>query len=175
MRLLALSLLLAIAALAGCDSGGGGEPEPAPRPARAITSAELTQHLAALEKIADEHDGNRAAGTSGYDASADYVAARLRDAGWRVRFDEVTFPYFNLRRASVTVGGRTLRRERDFSVLTYSGFGSVSSHIRRQGNGCAPGEFDRLPADEIPVVRRGNCYFRTKAANAQRAGADRGR
>ena len=171
VRLLALLLVLAIAALAGCDSGGGCEPEPAPRPSPAITSAELTQHLTTLQKIADEHGGNRAAGTSGYNASADYVAARLRDAGWRVRFDEVTFPYFKLRRASVTAGGRALRRERNFQVLTYSGSGSASSHIRRLGNGCAPGEFDSLPADEIPVVSRGSCFFRTKAANAQRSGA----
>jgi hypothetical protein len=171
VRLLALSLLVAIAALAGCDSGGGGEPEPAPRPSPAITSAELTEHLAALQKIADEHGGNRAAGTSGYDASADYVATRLRDAGWRVRFDKVTFPYFKLRRASMTVGSSALRQERDFQVLTYSGSGSASSHIRRLGNGCAPEEFDRLPADEIPLVSRGNCFFRTKAEHAQRAGA----
>jgi hypothetical protein len=166
-----LGLLIAALLLAGCDSGGESQPEPVPRPSPAITRAELTEHLAALQRIADENGGNRAAGTPGYDASADYVAARLRDAGWRVRLERVTFPYFDLRRASVTVGGRRLRRVRDFQVLTYSGSGSASSQVRRLGNGCAPEEFEALPADEIPVVERGNCFFRTKAANAMRAGA----
>ena len=85
MRLPLLSSLLAVALLAACNSGDGGdEPEPKPRPSPAITRAELNDHLEALQRIADESDGNRSAGTPGYDASVDYVAARLRDAGWKV-------------------------------------------------------------------------------------------
>lgn len=166
-----LALLIAAILPAGCDSGGDGRPEPAPRPSPAITRAELTDHLAALQRIADDNGGNRAAGTRGYDASVAYVAARLRDAGWRVRLQRVGFPRFDLRRASVSIGGRRLRRGRDFRVLIYSGSGSVSSRIRRLGNGCAAEEFEALPADEIPVVSRGICFFRRKAANAERAGA----
>jgi hypothetical protein len=166
-----LVFLTAAILLAGCDSGGERPPAPTPRPDPAITRAELTEHLAALQRIADEHDGNRAAGTPGYDASADYVAARLRDAGWRVRLERVTFPHFRVRQAAVAVGGRRLRRGRDFEVLTYSGSGSVSSRMRRLGSGCEPEGFEGLPADEIPVVSRGSCFFRTKAANAVRAGA----
>jgi hypothetical protein len=131
----------------------------------------VEQHLAALQRIADHNGGTRAAGTPGYDASADYVATRLRDAGWRVRLEQLSFPYFALGSASVTVRGRRLRRERDFQVLAYSGSGSVSSGIRRLGNGCSAEQFERLPADEIPVVSRGACFFRLKAANAARAGA----
>jgi len=40
------------------------------------------KHLQALQKIADEHGGNRASGTSGYDASVDYVVGVLRRAGF---------------------------------------------------------------------------------------------
>jgi hypothetical protein len=166
-----LALLIAAVLLTGCDMDGGDEPEPRPRPSPAITRAELTDHLAALQRIADDNGGNRAAGTPGYDASADYVAARLREAGWRVRLQRVSFPFFELARASVAVGVRRLREGRDFQVLTYSGSGSASSRIRRLGNGCTAAEFDRLPADEIPVVGRGTCFFRVKATNAARAGA----
>ena len=166
-----LPLLVAAASLAGCDPGGGSDAEPTPEPSPAITRAELHDHLVALQRIADANGGTRAAGTRGYDASVDYVAARLRDAGWRVRLQRLRFPYFDLGRASVTVGGRRLRRARDFRVLTYSGSGSVSSRTRRLGNGCAAEEFQGLPADEIPVVSRGSCLFRTKAANATQAGA----
>ena len=42
----------------------------------------VAAHLKALQKIADEHGGNRAAGTSGYDASVDYVVGVLRGAGF---------------------------------------------------------------------------------------------
>jgi hypothetical protein len=168
---LALVLLSAAALLTGCDSGGSSEPEPKPRPSPAITRAELADHLAALQRIADDNGGTRAAGTPGYGASARYVAGRLRDAGWRVRLDPVAFPYFKLGRASVTIGARRLRQGRDFRVLTYSGSGSASSRMRRLGNGCTAEEFERLPADEIPVVRRGICFFRVKALNAERAGA----
>jgi Zn-dependent M28 family amino/carboxypeptidase len=167
----ALALLVAAILLAGCDSGSESEPKPHPPPDPAITRAELTAHLAALQRIADDNRGNRAAGTPGYDASADYVAARLRDAGWRVRLERVTFPYFRVRRAAVAVGGRRLRRGRDFQALTYSGSGTVSSGMRRAGTGCAAGDFERLPATEIPVVSRGSCFFRTKAANAVASGA----
>ena len=49
-----------------------------------VSDARAMKHLQALQKIADEHGGNRAAGTSGYDASVDYVAGVLRGAGFKV-------------------------------------------------------------------------------------------
>jgi Iap family predicted aminopeptidase len=166
-----LPLLLAAVLLAACDSGGEREPEPAPPPPKAITRAELEEHLTALQRIADEHGGTRAAGTAGDRASVDYVAGRLRAARWRVQLQEVRFPYFELRRASVAVGGRRLQRGRDFQVLTYSGSGRATGRVRRLRSGCAAEEFEGLAADEIPVVGRAICFFRMKAANAARAGA----
>jgi aminopeptidase S len=49
-----------------------------------VDEAGAMQHLQALQKIADEHGGNRAAGTSGYDASVDYVVGVLRRIGFEV-------------------------------------------------------------------------------------------
>ena len=45
-----------------------------------VTLEGVLEHEEALQEIADENDGNRASGTSGYDASVDYVerAARAR-------------------------------------------------------------------------------------------------
>ena len=48
-----------------------------------VSGARAVKHLQALQKIADEHDGNRAAGTSGYDASVKYVVDVLRKAGFK--------------------------------------------------------------------------------------------
>jgi aminopeptidase S len=48
-----------------------------------VSEATALKHLQALQKIADEHGGNRATGTPGYDASVEYVVDVLRDAGFR--------------------------------------------------------------------------------------------
>ena len=48
----------------------------------------MMAHLTKLQEIADAHDGNRALGTAGYDASVDYVAKALRDKGFDVQTPE---------------------------------------------------------------------------------------
>jgi aminopeptidase Y len=166
-----LPLLLAAAVLAGCDSGGESQPEPAPPPPPEITRAELGEHLGALQEIADRHAGTRAAGTAGDRASVDYVAERLRAARWRVELQPVRVPYFELKRATMSVAGRTLRRARDFQVLSYSGSGRASGRLHQLLSGCSAEEFEDLSPRDVPLVSRGKCFFRVKALNAQRAGA----
>src|SRR5882762_1672836 len=46
------------------------------------------RHLQALQDIAAANGGNRAAGTAGYDRSAQYVSEQLAKAGYQVRFEE---------------------------------------------------------------------------------------
>jgi len=171
MRRVAPWLFVVLAALAGCHSGGGDKPQTGRRPSPAITRTELGEHLAALQRIADENGGNRSAGTPGYDASADYVAARLAAAGWRVTRLDVPFTYFRLNDASMSIGGRSLTRAKDFQVLSYSGSGEASGRVRPAGFGCAAADFAGLGSGDIPLVERSQCFFRVKARNAERAGA----
>jgi Zn-dependent M28 family amino/carboxypeptidase len=168
----ALLLLLVAALLAGCDSGEEAQPAP-PRelPPAAITRAELTEHLTALQRIADRNGGTRAAGTPGGDASADYVAERLGEAGWRVERQLVRFPFFELNEAELSVAGRGPRRASDFQVLSYSGAGRALGPLRRAGQGCEADELAGLAEGDVPLVDRGTCFFRVKAMNAQRQGA----
>lgn len=49
-----------------------------------VSDAGALMRLQALQKIADENGGNRAAGTPGYEASVEYVAGVLRGAGFEV-------------------------------------------------------------------------------------------
>ena len=49
-----------------------------------VSDARALRHLEALQKIADRHGGNRATGTTGYDASVEYVAGVLRETGFKV-------------------------------------------------------------------------------------------
>jgi hypothetical protein len=98
------TLLLAVAT--GCDSGDDGAaapPSQGPAQEPPVRPATLIDHLRALQRIADENGGNRSAGTGGDRASVDYVVARLRGAGWNVRTQDVSFPFYRERSAQVTV------------------------------------------------------------------------
>jgi hypothetical protein len=164
--------VLAMLALGGClggddDGGRSGSPRPSP----AITRPELRDGLSALQRIADRNGGTRAAGTPGYDQSADYVAARMKAAGWTVARQPVPFTYWRLRDASLIVAGRELVREDDFQVYSYSGSGTVRGRLETSGLGCAAADFDGLDPGEIPLAGRGECFTRVKARNAERAGA----
>jgi aminopeptidase S len=85
----------AVLVVAGC--GGGPSSRQAPRPTAAPSYAPLVPqlagevsadgalvHLQALQQAADQHGGNRASGTPGYDASVDHVVGVLRGAGFDV-------------------------------------------------------------------------------------------
>jgi Zn-dependent M28 family amino/carboxypeptidase len=179
LRALAAGLAtLLLAAASGCDSDDdGATEEPAQAPATGtaqepqLPSATLTDHLRALQRIADENGGNRAAGTSGDRASVAYVVERLRGAGWNVRTEEVGFPFYRLRSARLTVDGRELRRGEDFRPFVYSGSGRVAGRARGIDNGCESSDFSELGRGDIALAERGDCFFRVKAQNAQRAGA----
>jgi len=49
-----------------------------------VTLEGVRQHQAALQEIADANGGTRVSATPGYDRSVDYVAGKLRDAGYVV-------------------------------------------------------------------------------------------
>src|SRR5690606_23794199 len=55
---------------------------------KCVTLKGVMEHERAFQRIADRHDGTRSAGTSGYDASAAYVKARMKRAGYRVTVQE---------------------------------------------------------------------------------------
>lgn len=64
-----------------------------------VPRSDIMPHLTALQRIADEHGGNRAHGTSGYTASVRYVRDVLDDAGFRTRlqtFEQAGRPGYNL-------------------------------------------------------------------------------
>ncbi|CAM3376623.1 M20/M25/M40 family metallo-hydrolase [Stackebrandtia soli] len=87
MSILIRSTVAVAAITALAVSAGSDIVRPPSNPTHASSNVSLTEmkhHLESFEDIAEEHDGNRAAGTGGYDASVDYVADRLSDAGFDV-------------------------------------------------------------------------------------------
>jgi Iap family predicted aminopeptidase len=167
-------LLLALAglalALAGCGGGHHGAGTPAQRPAATPPPAgDPMTHVRALARIADAHDGTRAAGTAGDAATADYIAARLRAAGLSVRRQRfrVTVSVV-LGTPVVEAGGKRL----DAVPMQFTGSGHVRGRLRKvAGLGCRAADYRSLRRGEIALVRRGRCYFRVKVLLAQRAGA----
>jgi predicted outer membrane protein len=73
-----------------------------------VTIDAMMSNVSKLQAIADANDGNRAVGTSGYGASADYVADALRSKGFDVHMPEfeLRFPFADA--PVVTVRGSTV-------------------------------------------------------------------
>ena len=146
------------------------------------------RHLQALQEVANANGNNRAAGSSGYDRSADYVAARLRDAGYAVRFEEFDFPFFEEREPPVLQSGGPdgpLERAAGSSLRTLGNSGSadVTAPLRAVNlqladgappastSGCHADDFKTFDRGGIALLRRGTCPFQVKVDNAVAAGA----
>ena len=82
----------------------------------AVTADAIMDHLAELQKIADNNGGSRASGTPGYDASVDYIEDLLVAAGYEVTRQDFLF--------------------NSFRTLSPSVFERVSPDPRRLPGGC---------------------------------------
>lgn len=143
-----------------------------------VTLDGVREHQAALQEIADANGGTRLSGTSGYDASVDYVVEVLTAAGYNVTLDG--FPF-------VFVAPPTLQQTAPIAAtyltgaFTGTGYGSVSAGVtavdinltlpRANTSGCEAGDFAGFPAGNIALIQRGTCTFADKALNAEAAGA----
>ena len=145
-----------------------------------VTVDGVLEHEKALQAIADAHDGNRASGTDGYEASVDYVRQRLEAAGYEVEIQAFDFPFFELRTSSfsrVAPTPATYQEGTDYAPMTYTGAGVVDDGVvtpvdLESGNsGCEAADFAGFAAGTVALVKRGACAFAVKAANAEAAGA----
>jgi Zn-dependent M28 family amino/carboxypeptidase len=180
---IAFVLACSLAAVSG--SSGVTVAEAQSRESR-VQLAGIMEHLSAFQRIANRNGGNRFAGTKGYDASAAYVAARMRSAGYRVRRQRFSFAYVRDRsRPDLRVqgSGRVFRAGRDHATLDYSGSGRVEGPVvavdlivpspspNASTSGCEASDFAAFPRGGVALVQRGACTFRAKVANAAAAGA----
>lgn len=140
-------------------------------------------HLEAFQDIADANDGNRAANTSGYEESVEYVAETLEAAGWNVTIDE--FDYL--------LPIPTIQQLTPQDVAHPAGYfseGSAEGEVTGTvipvdlvlalprdpvTSGCEASDFaglDFTGDQDIALIQRGTCEFGVKARNAQDAGAE---
>jgi Zn-dependent M28 family amino/carboxypeptidase len=152
----------------------------------AVTVDGVKRHLDALQAIATQAGGNRFAGTSGHAASAQYVADRLRAAGYSPTFQEFEYDAFFERTPAVlqqvSPSATTYVNGVDFRVLTYTGSGDVTAPLAAptgDSRGCYAADYAGFAAGSIALVQRGtpagfpggSCTFRIKLDNARAAGA----
>jgi Zn-dependent M28 family amino/carboxypeptidase len=161
-----------------------------------VTLSGVREHQAALQDIADDNGGIRAAGTSGYDASVAYVAQQMTAAGYNVTIDEFPFVYVPVPLLQqLTPTSATYESE----VFTGTGYGEVTAAVtpidinlvppRATTSGCdgqyteafvgapivphpdGPDDFAGFMAGDIALIQRGGCSFALKVTNAQAASA----
>ncbi|ASR04055.1 Aminopeptidase S [Gordonia rubripertincta] len=138
--------------------------------ADAVTLDRVMGHVRAFQQIADNHDGTRASGTPGYDASVDYVAGQLREAGFDVTTPEFGYKRFDLGPVKFSADGRDVKGH----VLEYS-VGTrepvTAKPVTVAATGCAPADFPPEVRGSFAVITRGTCTFTDKARHAESAGA----
>ncbi|WP_460356193.1 M20/M25/M40 family metallo-hydrolase [Mycobacterium sp. ZZG] len=155
-----------------------GSPPPAPQLgpelADKVTIDGVYRHLVEFQNIADAHDGNRADGTPGYQASVDYVAQLLRDNGF-----DVQTPEFERLSGSkggspaLTVAGRDFRVDQASLLITTVPGGLKAPTLRpRRPAGCAAADYgDVSVAKAIAVVDDSGCSVVDKHRVALQEGA----
>jgi hypothetical protein len=138
----------------------------------------IAGHLDVFQQIADANGGIRAAGTPGYDASADYVAQVMTDLGYQVERHSFDFPFFNeAEPVEVGFGDIGWTSPEWFHAALYLGSGDVEGVLRLVGasgltNGCEASDWNDFAAGSVAMVYGGGgCYTRLKVELAQEAGA----
>ena len=189
IRMIGLSIALVAAqpsGIAGVETIVGNSSAVGLRDGAAGEGAFL--HLRALQDIASRNGGNRAAGTAGYDRSAEYVAEKLKGAGYAVRFEEFDFPFFEERAPPILVlstpdGQPVSAPATAVRTLTNYGTGTVIARLRAvrldldtgppraSTSGCEAGDLNGFERGSVALMRRGTCTFQTKVENAVAAGA----
>jgi Zn-dependent M28 family amino/carboxypeptidase len=172
-----------MAALAGCSREAQAPQPVAELPEATLFAAMIGQristdammnHLRKLQDIADANDGNRAAGTPGYEASVDYIAGALRDKGFEVQTPEFELRVFESEPGTVSLGGKDFAANAlQYTAGTAPGGVTAALVPARVDDspGCTPQDYDGLPvAGAVVLVDRGHCPFAEKAKIA----ADRG-
>lgn len=163
----------------------------------AVTVEGIREHQEKFQRLADAHQGNRAAGTVGYEASVAYVVKRLKKAGYDVSKEPFDFPTWQensppaMEQVSPTpttyVPGGPADDDSpavDFITFEFSGSGDVTAPVvptsdvvippgdpNASTSGCEPEDYPAETAGAISLIQRGTCTFVQKLDYAKAAGA----
>jgi Zn-dependent M28 family amino/carboxypeptidase len=162
-------------------SGAAASAKPLPLPRQVIREvkvANVIDHLRAFQRIADANGDTRAAGSPGYESSAEYVHDKLAAAGYDVSYQSFEFTYTEEIRESLTEVSPNAR-PLPVDVMVYSPstpVGGITAPLAvvpvDADTGCTATDFaSQSYAGRIALIQRGGCTFAIKSANAAAAGA----
>lgn len=178
-RAAAIAALTTTGVVAGMLTAGPAQarnPNSAKKLVDAVTTDGVLKHLQALQGIADAHDGNRAAGTSGYEASAAYVEQQLRAAGYTPQRQYFDFFYEEVHTTSLTDEDGTPLENVPMSYSQPTPAGGVTGTLAVPAGdilGCDAQAYGGADlSGQIALVSRGQCAFAAKAAAAYEVGAE---
>lgn len=166
--------ILAATAVSCSSSPPPPAPELGAELAERVTVDGVYSHLLELQSIADANDRNRADGSTGYQASVDYVAQTLRDKGFDVQTPE--FQRLSGSRGgkpALTIAGGKHRVEQSSLLLTTppGGLRALSFRPRRPA-GCAAADYVGVSVKgAITVVNDSGCSIVDKQNIALTQGA----
>jgi Zn-dependent M28 family amino/carboxypeptidase len=193
---LALALLAALLAVGAASAAPGDAAEPtlsaSAKLRKAVEPASILVHERRFQRIAIANPnaqgvGTRASGTPGYKASADYVAGKLKKAGYEVSRQSFEFPFFEELEPAQLQQVSPAQKDYETATFEYSGSGDVTGRPvptedvlipppAQPGStsGCEPEDFVAASETEpeVALIQRGTCPFAQKAANAEAAGYD---
>jgi Zn-dependent M28 family amino/carboxypeptidase len=142
-----------------------------------VTSEGVLAHLREFEAIADANNGNRAVGTTGYEESAQYIKARLHQAGYTTQRQDFDFGLQSILAYELSVNGVVSAPSIGIPMEGTTGTGPtpVAAGIARPTDasalGCAGTDWTAEVVGKIAVVNRGVCSFADKSLAAAQAGA----
>lgn len=191
-RILAATTLTAALVAAGVAApavagNGNGSGSSSASLRKAVKAANIVEHLDALQGLSEANGGNRAAGTPGHVASAEYIEQKLQHAGYTTTrqpfsYTKVIVDLAELSQTAPTVVDYAYTT--DFYPMDYTASGDVTAVVtavdvnlagdRASTSGCESEDFAAFPVGTIALMQRGTCDFATKAANAAAAGASAG-
>lgn len=136
----------------------------------------VIKHLQALDTIAIQSQGNRAAATQGYQRSVEYILTALAQTDFKVWLQDFTITRFRIIGLPSFFQQEPVVKEFeylvDFRVMTGSGSGNISTLVTPVLNvGCNGLDFVNFPVGNIALVLRGECTFTDKAKLAEAARA----
>jgi Zn-dependent M28 family amino/carboxypeptidase len=165
----AVAVTCASALLAGVPASAA-----APTLGDTLNGNAVNRHLLALQRIADQNDGNRASGLPGYEASVDYVAGKLRNAGFDVSTPEFTYDAYYLDSFSLAVNGEATEGDAlEYSPATPQGGLTAPLSVIPVDDtpGCEATDYEGTDVTgTVALISRGACTF----AQKQQIAADHG-
>lgn len=182
-RTAAVTAAAATAALAMTTVAAGPaqakNPNNSKKMTQAVTVENVHDHLEEFQAIADANNGNRGAGTSGYEASGAYVEKTLQDAGYETERQYFDFTFEQVRNTSLTELSPEERSVQhipmSYSQPTPEGGVTGELVAPTSAIGCDAAAWDGVDLsgdDDIALVSRGECSFAAKAVAAGEAGAE---